>query len=165
MSVAAAPRWWGDLRKNDIGLQCDQLPRDPLHRLHVGPSPASVEPYVVALHPPELLQSLSKCRDPGLCFRVVLSIEHQHADAPHPLGLLRARRDRPRRSAAEQRDELAPSHSITSSARASSVGGTSRPSALAVLRLRTSSIFTACSTGRSAGLTPLRIFPVEMPTR
>ena len=43
------------------------------------------------------------------------------------------------RRAAEQRDELAPSHSITSSARASSVGGTSRPSALAVLRLMTSS--------------------------
>src|SRR5262249_25474720 len=33
--------------------------------------------------------------------------------------------------AAEQRDELAPFHSITSSARASSVGGISRPSALA----------------------------------
>ena len=50
--------------------------------------------------------------------------------------LLRPRRERPRRRrAAEQRDELAPLHSITSSARASSVGGTSRPSALAVLRL------------------------------
>ena len=34
-----------------------------------------------------------------------------------------------------RRDELAPFHSITSSARASSVGGISRPSALAVLRL------------------------------
>ena len=54
--------------------------------------------------------------------------------------LLRARRERPRgRRAAEQRDELAPPHSITSSARASSVGGTSRPSALAVLRLMSSS--------------------------
>ena len=40
--------------------------------------------------------------------------------------LLRTRRERPRgRRAAEQRDELAaPHHSITSSARASSVGGT-----------------------------------------
>src|SRR6516165_8847791 len=48
--------------------------------------------------------------------------------------LLRARRERPRCRTAEQRDELAPfhrcNHSITSSARASSVGGTSRPSAL-----------------------------------
>jgi hypothetical protein len=48
--------------------------------------------------------------------------------------LLCARRQRPRRRrATEQRDELAPfhccNHSITSSARASSVAGTSRPSA------------------------------------
>src|SRR5215471_3418191 len=51
-----------------------------------------------------------------------------------------ARRERPRCHTAEQRDELAAAdHSITSSARASSVGGTSRPSALAVLRLITSS--------------------------
>ena len=32
-----------------------------------------------------------------------------------------------------------------------------RPSALAVLRLMTSSNFVGCSTGRSAGLAPLRI--------
>src|SRR6516164_4948663 len=39
---------------------------------------------------------------------------------------------------AEQRNELAPFHSMTSSARASSVGGISRPSAFAVLSLITS---------------------------
>ena len=49
-------------------------------------------------------------------------------------------------------------YSITSSARASSVGGISRPSALAVLRLMTNWYLEACSTGRSAGLAPLRIF-------
>src|SRR5262245_44433150 len=50
--------------------------------------------------------------------------------------LLRPRWKRPRRRAAEQRDEVAPAdHSITSSAWASRVGGTSRPSAFAVLRL------------------------------
>jgi hypothetical protein len=42
--------------------------------------------------------------------------------------LLRARRNGPRRGrAAEERDELAPPHSMTSSARARRVGGTSRP--------------------------------------
>src|SRR5262249_56564282 len=51
--------------------------------------------------------------------------------------LLRPRRERPRRSAAAQRDELAPPHSITSSAVARSVGGTSRPSAVAAFRLIT----------------------------
>src|SRR5262249_54069403 len=49
--------------------------------------------------------------------------------------LLGVRRERPRGCrAAEQRDELASSHSMTSSARASSVGGTSRPSVFAVCR-------------------------------
>jgi hypothetical protein len=48
--------------------------------------------------------------------------------------LLRARRERPGGShTAEQRDEFAAFHSITSSARAMSVGGTSRPSALAAV--------------------------------
>src|SRR5262245_11247173 len=70
--------------------------------------------------------------------------------------LLRPRRNRPRRCrTADQRDELAPpDHSITSSARATSVGGTWMPSAAAVLRLITSSNFVGCSTGKSAGLTP-----------
>src|SRR5262249_18354498 len=46
-------------------------------------------------------------------------------------------------------------HSITSSARASSDDGTSRPSAFAVLRLKTSSYLVAVCTGRSAGFSPL----------
>ena len=51
-------------------------------------------------------------------------------------------------------------HSITSSARNSSEVGTSRPSALAVLRLMISSIFVTCCTGSSAGFSPLRMRPV-----
>src|SRR3954449_8219134 len=47
-------------------------------------------------------------------------------------------------------------HSITSSVRASSVGGTSRSSAFAVLRLITNSNFVGCMTGMSVGLAPLR---------
>src|SRR5262245_31701368 len=76
--------------------------------------------------------------------------------------LLRARHERPRRRTANQRDELAPlhccGHSITSSARASRVGGTSMPSALAVLRLMTRSNRVGCSTGKSPGLAPRKIF-------
>src|SRR5712691_9665331 len=61
--------------------------------------------------------------------------------------------------AAEQSDELAPSHSITSSAVASSVGGTVRPSILAVWWLMIRSNFDACTTGRSVGFSPLRMRP------
>src|SRR5436309_9417235 len=72
--------------------------------------------------------------------------------------LLRARRERPRRRcAANECDELAALHSITSSARASSIAGTSRPSAPAVLRLMTISNLVGACTGRSAGFSPLRI--------
>jgi hypothetical protein len=48
-------------------------------------------------------------------------------------------------------------YSITSSARASSVGGTSSSSAFAVFMLMTSSKRVGCSTGRSAGRAPFRI--------
>jgi hypothetical protein len=48
-------------------------------------------------------------------------------------------------------------YSITSSARASNVGGTARPSAVAVLRLITNSYLVGACTGRSAGFSPLSI--------
>ena len=77
--------------------------------------------------------------------------DHRHR------GLLRTCRERPCHRTAEQRDELAPLHSITSSARSSIAVGNSMPIALAVLRLTTNSNFVACSTGRSAGFAPFRI--------
>src|SRR5258708_37663129 len=80
------------------------------------------------------------------------------------MSLLRARRERPhRRRAAEQRDELAAVHSITSPAIASSLSGTVRPSILAVEALMTSSNLVDCTTGRSAGLAALRIQPTYSP--
>src|SRR5215204_3187383 len=48
-------------------------------------------------------------------------------------------------------------YSITSSAVPSSVGGISRPSAFAVLRLITNSYLVGACTGRSAGFSPLRM--------
>src|SRR5262245_57763154 len=82
----------------------------------------------------------------------------EHPEERHRL-LLRPRRQWPRCCrAADQPNEVAPSHhSITSSARARSVGGTSMPSAFAATRLITSSNLVGCSTGRSAGLAPRRI--------
>src|SRR5262245_50723585 len=79
-------------------------------------------------------------------------------DAINAPGLLRARRKRPPcRRAANEREERAALHSITSSARASTVVGMSRSRALAVLRLITSSYFVGFCTGISAGFSPLRM--------
>jgi hypothetical protein len=50
-------------------------------------------------------------------------------------------------------------YSITASARASSVGGRSRPSAFAALRLIISSNLVGCNTGKSAGSAPLSTLP------
>src|SRR5262249_33655617 len=87
-------------------------------------------------------------------------LRRKDPDGPHPLALLRARRERPRhRGTGEKRDELAAPHSITSSASASNLSGPFRPSALAVLRLMVRSNFVGCTTGKSPGLAPLRIRP------
>src|SRR2546425_3077609 len=56
-------------------------------------------------------------------------------------------------------------HRITSSARIRRVGGIVIPSAWAVLRLRTSSYFVGCSTGRAAGLAPFRILSTYVAAR
>src|SRR5262245_1861562 len=90
------------------------------------------------------------CRCAGGCGIEIA--DHRHR------WLLRACRVRPGgRRAAEQREELAAFHSITLSVRASSVGETSRPSALAVIRLMTKSNLVGCSTGISPGFAPRRI--------
>src|SRR5262249_28753699 len=82
-------------------------------------------------------------------------------EADYRRWLLRARRERPCNGrTAEQRDELAPLHSITSSAIASSRSGRVRPNIRAVCALITSSNLFACTTGRSFGVAPLRMRPV-----
>src|SRR5215470_11630790 len=84
----------------------------------------------------------------------------ENADATDVRASLGDGRERPSGCrAAEQRDEVASLHSITSSAVASSVDGTVRPSILAVSALITSSNLLACTTGNSAGFAPLRMRP------
>src|SRR6516162_10798229 len=72
--------------------------------------------------------------------------------------LLPSRRKRPSSCrAAKNRNELAPSHSITSSARSRMDEGTSSPSAFAVFRLITRSKLIGVCTGSSLGFAPLRM--------
>ena len=87
--------------------------------------------------PAQFAQSLHKSGGPLTLGR--RCIRAQEPDGRQLRGLLRACDERPRSCTTEQRDERAAVHSITSSARASSIGGISRPTALAVLRLIKSS--------------------------
>jgi hypothetical protein len=69
-------------------------------------APANIE-CCIRIIPPELLKSIAQCGNEALRFRIALTKHHQHADPSHLASLLRARRERPRRRAAEQRDDLA----------------------------------------------------------
>jgi hypothetical protein len=61
------------------------------------------------------------------------------------------RRQVPKPVVSKRSKEKNLAYSITSSARASNVGGNSKPSALAVFMLMTRSYLTGACTGRSAG--------------
>src|SRR6516165_4524431 len=87
-------------------------------------------------HRPDLVGPLISIPRTAQQREIGFIVRDEHADAPHAVALLPARRERPRRRrAAEERDEGPPVHSMTSSASANSDGGTVSPSALAVVRL------------------------------
>src|SRR5262245_34527670 len=74
-----------------------------------------IDPHVAAVLPAQLLQRLHKRRNVGLCFRIADVDGACTAEYGYPrytLTLLRACRERPRGSAADKRDELAPSHCL-----------------------------------------------------
>src|SRR5262249_58596209 len=111
--------------------------------------PAVFDRDMAALNVAGFFQSLAKSS--YQVFRTVSGSAVEKPDHRYRR-LLRPRRKRPRnRCSAKKRDELAASHSITSSAATSKPGGTVRPIAFAVLRLTTVSNLVAACTGRSAG--------------
>src|SRR5215471_12057459 len=66
-------------------------------------------------HPTESLEALLEPGEPNLFQRVVMIVQDREADPRHAVALLSPRGERPSRRACKPRDELAPSHSITSS--------------------------------------------------
>jgi hypothetical protein len=86
--------------------------------------PPDLDLKVATFDPAELTEPLHESRQPGATNR--RSSGPQESESSHSVRLLRPRCDRPRRRAAEQRDDLAPLQSITSSAIESSDGGTIR---------------------------------------
>src|SRR5262249_169325 len=140
-------------RDDDGYPAADQIGRQFRQPIIVIVRPEVFDGHVLALDIASFAEPFSEC-----CDKICAPFGRTTEEKPDhwPRRLLRVRRDRPRSRAAEQRDELASPHSITSSARASSVGGTVRPSALAVVRFTTKSNLVGCSTGISAGFAPRR---------
>jgi hypothetical protein len=90
-------------------LQTDQLLREPSYPIDVTAVPSKVHPHVAAIGPTQVRKRLRERRKESLPHGIVFVARYEHADVPHSVALLRARRERPRRRAAKERDELAPS--------------------------------------------------------
>jgi hypothetical protein len=74
-------------------------------------APAIVDVQISTNRPTKFLQALYKRRSATLHLGVVGTGVREYTNSPHPVALLRARRERPRsRRAADERDELAPFH-------------------------------------------------------
>ena len=111
IGIVSVSRW----RAMNVGLQADQLLRERSHPTGVNAAPTKVHPHVAAIGPTQDRKRLRERRNGGLRLGVVFVARQEQADAPHAVALLRTRRERPCRRAAEERDEVAPSnHSITS---------------------------------------------------
>jgi len=84
------------MRQDDVGRERSQFCGMPADIVGSAARPVRVDAHVAADDPARLCQRLLECAEPGLIVGVVCARWQQHADAPHALALLRARRERPR---------------------------------------------------------------------
>ena len=145
-------------RDQHVRPQLHQLGRKTGEAVVMALAEAVINDDVLSVYVPELLHSLSEALlwDSG---RISRRQPPDPRQLPRRLGAAALREGKERRPRHAERRKLAPPHSITSSARPRIDGGIVRPSALAVLRLMTSSNRVGCWIGRSAGLAPARTRP------
>src|SRR5262249_449074 len=144
-------------REDEIDVETNHLLRQTREPLDLPVRPSVRNDDVATLDIAQLAQAFPNRVELHSRLRRLQRTRHQHANPRNCPRLLGTASQWPCSRTAEQRDELAALHSITSSASASNVAGTSRPSALALLRLSTNSNLLDWVTGRSAGCSPLRI--------
>ena len=158
VACCAARKATLELAKITSGGRIQQFRHGDASPLVIGRIPAIVDLKIAADNPAKLLEFLPESREPALSFLITFGELYHYSNPPHPLGLLRTSRKRPREGrAADKGDELAALHSITSSAVARSDGAMVTPSALAVFRLIAISNSVGCWTGKSLGLAPFRM--------
>src|SRR5262245_9949578 len=96
------------MRENDIDLEPDQFGGNLSETLAAALRPANLNRDVATFHPTEFAQPLHECGEP-------LALDQgrggaQESDGRQLARLLRARRERPRGRAADERDERTPVH-------------------------------------------------------
>jgi hypothetical protein len=157
VAALAATAAGGASATMDSSLVCNQFAGHGRQSIIMALCPVVLDRYISPLDEAGFVQAVSESGDLiAQWFR-----RGCRKNTYHRCPLLCACPKRPRRRAADQPDELAPSdHSITSSATLSSDGGTLMSSVRAVSALMTSSNLDACTTGKSAGFAPLRMRPI-----
>ena len=99
----------GSAGQDDVRREREQFRRVSALALDIVLAPAGIDPHIAAIAPTQLLQNFLERREAGLNIGIVRGAG-EHADPPHPLRLLRAHTERPRRRTAEKRDELTSPH-------------------------------------------------------
>jgi hypothetical protein len=90
--------------EDDIRRESHQVGCIGAEAIGIARSPSGLDLHIAADGPARLLQTLQKYSIARLSERIAGSKVMEDADAPHPFALLRPRRKRPRRRAAEKRD-------------------------------------------------------------
>ena len=80
---------------DNVRWKCDQFFCVFASLRRITARPSDFNPHIVAVDPAQLMQDFQEYRDTSLLVRLACRA-HQHADPPHLLALLRARRERPR---------------------------------------------------------------------
>jgi hypothetical protein len=80
-------RWGMGAGKNDVRRQRDKF-RCGRGGVGIGIRPTCIDPHVSTIGPPEFMECGSKRCQTTVPLRIALGKSHEHADAPHPLGLL-----------------------------------------------------------------------------
>ena len=92
--------------QDNVGRERGQFRRVSANVGGIGCGPAGIDPHVTADGPTQVLQRLQERPDASLKFRIVRGRGQEHADAPHPLALLRLSRQRPRAAAPPKNREI-----------------------------------------------------------
>src|SRR5262245_31382567 len=103
------------ISQNQVRRTRKQLRGGGAFPILIAHSPVEIDRKIAVDRPAKLLKLLPEHHGAALTSRIVLGVQHQRADAPHSIGLLRPRRERPRgHRTADVRDELSPPHELPS---------------------------------------------------
>lgn len=80
---------------DQVRLYGDDIFCDYLRSTRFTHIPVKIDPNIAPIRPSQILETLAQRIGLLSTFSIILSQTHHHADAPHPIGLLPARRERP----------------------------------------------------------------------